>query len=300
MKVLITGVSGVLARMVAEKCVAHGHSVLGIDRRPWPDAPHGVQMFRVDIRKRPAEEVFRVHRPDVLIHMATVTHFSAPFEERYQTNLGGTRRLFDYAEAYGVKQTVFVGRHTVYGAAADSPLYHTENDPPLGGSTFPELADLVAADLFAAAALWRTPKIRTCVLRLVYTLGPSRRGTLAGFLSGPMVLGFDPLYHFMHEQDAADAILLAATKKLRGVFNVAGPSPVPLSVLCRAVGKPAVPVLESVFPHICGRFGFSKLPRGAVNHVKYPVVVSAEPFAAATGFTAAWDEASTMESFRWA
>lgn len=109
MKVLITGITGALGKMVAELLTARGHTVLGLDRRPWPDAPAGITMFQADIRKRPAEEVFRVHRPDVLIHMATVTHFSAPHEERYQTNLGGTRRLFDYCETYGVKQAVFVG-----------------------------------------------------------------------------------------------------------------------------------------------------------------------------------------------
>ena len=303
MKVLITGITGALGKMVAELLTARGHTVLGLDRRPWPDAPAGITMFQADIRKRPAEEVFRVHRPDALIHMATVTHFSAPHEERYQTNLGGTRRLFDYCETYGVKQAVFVGRHTVYGAAADSTLYHTESDPPLGGSTFPDLADLVAADLYAASALWRMPKMKTAVLRMVYTLGPSRRGTLAGFLSGkrvPAVLGFDPLFQFIHEHDAAEAVVLAVTKKLRGVFNVAGPHPVPLSVLCRAVGKPHIPIPESMFGHLTGRFGFSNLPAAAVNHVKYPIVVSAEPFVAATGFVPRWDEAATMESFRWA
>jgi hypothetical protein len=68
---------------------------------------------------------------------------------------------------------------------------------------------------------------------MVYTLGPSRRGTLASFLGGtrvPGVLGFDPLFHFMHELDAAESIVLALEKRVSGVFNVAGPQPVPLSL----------------------------------------------------------------------
>ena len=47
-----------------------------------------------------------------------------------------------------------------------------------------------------------------------------------------MVMGFDPLFHFMHEDDSARAIVMALETKLRGVYNVAGPPPVPLSVLC--------------------------------------------------------------------
>ncbi len=226
MKILITGISGTLARGVAYRLVRRGYEVVGIDRRPWPDVPEGVEMHQADIRKRPAEDVFRISRPDALIHMATVTHFTTSTEERYRINLGGTRKLFEYCHEYGVKQAVFVGRHTVYGATPDSPLYHTEDEPPLAGAAFKELADLVAADLYAGSALWRWPELNTAVLRLCYFLGPSRGGTLAGFLSKsrvPMVLGFDPLYQLMHEWDAEEAITLAVEKQLRGVFNVAGP-----------------------------------------------------------------------------
>lgn len=303
MKVVVTGIAGALARMVAQRLVDEGHEVLGIDRRPWPDAPPGVTMCRADIRKRPAEDVFRRHRPDALIHMATVTHFSVGREERYRINLGGTRAVFEHCHAHGVKAAVFVGRHTVYGAAPDAPLYRTEAEPPLAVSTFPDLADLVAADLFAGSALWRWPGIDTAVLRLVYTLGPSRRGTLANYLSRsrvPTVLGFDPLFHFMHERDAARAIVLALEKRLRGIFNVAGPPPVPLSLLCRATGRTPVPLPEPLLPRVFGRFGFPRLPPESISHLKYPIVVDNRAFVGATGFAATFDEVQVMDAFRWA
>lgn len=303
MKVVITGITGALARLVTDMLTAKKHQVIGIDRRPWPDAPKGVTMVQADIRKRPAEDVFRTHKIDALIHMATVTHFTTALEERYRINLGGTRALFDYCAEHGVKRAIFVGRHTVYGAAPDAPLYRTEAEPPLAAATFPELADLVAADLFAASAIWRWPQLNTSVLRIVYTLGPTRRGTLAQFLGStrvPLVLGFDPLFHFLHERDAAHAIVLALEKKLEGVFNVAGPPPVPLSVLCRATGRRAIPLPEALFKRALGRFGFPRLPRRAVSHIKHPIVVDHSAFEAATGFKYEYDEVQTMEGFRWA
>lgn len=303
MKVVVTGISSILGRIVAERLVQGGHTVLGIDRRPWPDAPPGVENFRVDIRKRPAEDVFRQYTPDAMIHLATVTHLSARREERYRINLGGTRTIFEHCAKYGVKQAIFVGRHTVYGAAPDAPLYRTEADPPLAVATFPDLADLVAADLYAGSALWRHPELATAVLRIVYTLGPSQRGTLAAFLGEkrvPTLLGFDPLFHFMHEHDAADAIVSALDARLRGVFNVAGPPPVPLSLLCSAVGKPAVPMPEAIFRRVVGRFGFPKLSRHAIAHVKHPVVIDNAAFVAATGFRPRFDEVQTMDAYRWA
>ena len=301
MKVVVTGVSSPIAGMVAERLSTEGHEVIGIDRRPWKNKPPGAEMFEVDIRKRAAEDVFRKRRPDAVIHMATVTHLVARSEERYRINLGGTRAVFDHARAYGVKQAIFVGRHTYYGAAPDSPLYHSEEEPPMAMTTFPELADLVAADLFATTALWRAPELTTAVLRLVYSLGPVGHGTLAAFVRGPWVpqiLGFDPLFQFMHERDIARAITLSLSKGLRGVYNVAGPQPVPLSVVIKETGRKRLPIPEAVFNAALGRFGLPKLPPGALEHIKYPVVVDAAAFRKATGFTYEVDEVAAMREFK--
>jgi UDP-glucose 4-epimerase len=301
LRVLIPGITGRLARNVAIRVKAAGHEVMGIDRRGWPDAPEGIEVVQVDIRKRAAEDVFRRFRPQAVIHMATVTHLTVRNEDRYRINLYGTRAVFDHCAQYGAERFIFVGRHTYYGAAADSALYHNEEDPPMAMTTFPELADLVAADLYAGSALWRYPQLGTCVLRLCYTLGPSMSGTLATFLKGrrvPMVLGFDPLFQFMHDDDAAAAIVLSLEKQLRGVFNVAGPQPMPLSTLIRQAGRQAVPVPELLLNTVFGRFGLPALPPGAVAHLKYPVVIDDSAFRAATGFQHSKDEDATIADFR--
>lgn len=301
MRILVTGITGRLGQMVARGLLDRGHEVIGIDRRSWPDAPAGVEMHSVDLRKRAAEDVFRKSRPQVVVHMATVTHLVEQTEERYRINLGGTRVVFENAREHGVEHAIFVGRHTYYGAAADSPLYHKEEDPPMAVTTFPELADLVAADLYACTALWRIPEVCTTVLRMVYTLGPTGHGTLATFVRGPWVptiLGFDPLFQFMHESDMSEAICLAVERRIRGVYNVAGPQPVPLSVVIRATGRSPVPLPEIVFQAALGRFGLPKLPPGALAHIKFPVVVDSGAFRAATGFQHRIDEAEAMREYR--
>ncbi len=298
MRVLIPGISGVLGHMVAHRLLAEGHEVIGIDKRGWPDAPPGVEMHQVDIRKRAAEEVFRKRRPHAVVHMATVTHLVARTEERYRINLGGTRAVFEYACNYGVEHAIFVGRHTYYGAGPESPLYHHEDDPPMAVTTFPELADLVAADLYACTSLWRFPDLVTTVLRFCYTLGPTGHGTLASFLRGrrvPTLLGFDPLYQFMHERDVASAIVLALTSRIRGVYNVAGPQPVPLSLLIRDAGRTQIPIPEALFVRLLGRFGLPRLPKGALQHIKYPVVIDSGAFRKATGFQ---HEVSEVQAIR--
>ncbi|MCP4446255.1 MAG: SDR family oxidoreductase [Myxococcales bacterium] len=300
MNVLLTGIAGSQGRLVAHKLLAAGHHVIGIDRRPWPEAPEGVTMHCADVRKRSAEEVFRSVRPDAVIHMATVTHLAQRSEDRYQINLQGTRAVFDHSHAYGVKQVLFVGRHTFYGASAASPLYHSENDPPQSVNVFPELSDLVASDLYAGSALWRYEELSTCILRFCYTLGPTCNGTLASFLKGkrpPSVLGFDPLFQFMHDEDMADAIVLALEKSLRGVFNVAGPSPVPLSVVIREANRKQVHVPEILFRLAMGRLGFPHLPQGAIAHLKFPVTINTEAFRKTTDFVHQHDHAKIIRDF---
>lgn len=301
MRILVPGISGRLGRMLASRLLEAGHEVIGIDRRPFRDAPAGLEMHELDIRKRAAEDVFRRVRPHAVIHMATVTHLVVQSEDRYRINLGGTRAVFEHSAAYGVEHVVFVGRHTYYGAAADSPLFHTEDEPPMGLASFPELADLVAADLYAGSALWRHPSFTTSVLRMVYTLGATGHGTLATFLRGarvPTILGYDPLFQFMHEEDVVSALSLTLDKRPRGVFNVAGPQPVPLSVVIRETGRHATPIPEVLLNAALGRFGLPRLPVGALDHLKYPVTVDGGLFRKATGFTHAIDERGAMKAYR--
>lgn len=301
MRVLVPGIAGRLGRMLAERLLERGHDVIGIDRRPFRHAPDGIEVHELDIRKRAAEDVFRRVRPEAVIHMATVTHLVEVSEDRYRINLGGTRAVFAHSVAYGVEHVVFVGRHTYYGAAADSPLFHVEDEPPMGLSSFPQLADLVAADLYAGSALWRYPSFVTSVLRMVYTLGPTGHGTLATFLRGsrvPTVLGYDPLFHFMHEEDVVSALVATLDARPRGVFNVAGPQPVPLSVIIRETGRTNVPVPGPLLRAALGRFGLPRLPRGALDHLRYPITVDGSAFAKATNFAHAIDEKTAMYAFR--
>ncbi len=300
MRVLIPGVSGGVARKVAIRLLEEGHEVMGIDVRPWPGAPRELEIHKVDMRKRGAEDVFRRKKPQCVVHMATVTSLAVSGEERYRINLGGTRAVFDHCRTYGVEHAVFVGRHTYYGAGPDAPLYHVEDEPPSDLGAYPELADLVAADLYAATQIWRSPQLVTTVLRLCYTLGASGTGTLAGFLKGrrvPMVLGFDPLFQFLHEEDAAEAIVAAVQKRPRGIYNVAGPQPLPLSVIAREAGRKTLPLPEVLLALLLGRAGLPRLSRGALAHIKFPIVVDGAAFRKATAFDHRYDEIETVKVF---
>jgi UDP-glucose 4-epimerase len=113
-----------------------------------------------------------------------------------------------------------------------------------------------------------------------------------------MILGFDPLFQFMHEHDAVRAIILALERKLRGVYNVAGPQALPLSELIRVTGRAPIRIARVLHPLLLGRLGLPRLSTGAVAHIKYPIVISDQSFRLATGFVPEHGEYDTLAAFR--
>jgi UDP-glucose 4-epimerase len=102
----------------------------------------------------------------------------------------------------------------------------------------------------------------------------------------------------MHEADVAGAIELAVRTRVRGVYNVAGPQPVPLSLLVKRTGRRPFYLPEIAFRTAMGRFGLPKLPPGALTHVKHPVVVDDAAFRKATGYEHRIDEVEAMRQYR--
>ena len=148
-------------------------------------------------------------------------------------------------------------------------------------------------------ALWRSPKLKTAVLRIAYPLGPMGRGTLANYLVEqrvPMVLGFDPPFNSCTPKMRQKRSSQLVEHKLAGVFNVAGPSPV--FSLIKGVGKTPVPIPEMLLPYCLGKFGLSRLPKASVTHLKYPIVIDDGPFRTATGFEHTYELDQIMGAFK--
>jgi UDP-glucose 4-epimerase len=58
----------------------------------------------------------------------------------------------------------------------------------------------------------------------------------------PMLLGYDPLLQFVHEEDLLDVFERAALESHRGVYNVVGGGVLPLSTVLALAGKRALPL----------------------------------------------------------
>jgi len=302
-KVLITGIATPLGRLLARRLAA-SWTVCGVDARPWAGRPREIAMHVADLRKREFEEVVRAERPHAVVHLGVRREMRGDERVRHDLNVRGTKRLLDHCSAFGVAQLVVISTSTVYGAAPENPLYMREDEPLSASRSYPEIRDRVEVDALASAFVWRVAEVRTAVLRPVHVLGPHSTGMLADYLRRsrpPTVLGYDPLMQVIHEDDWTEAIALSLTREVRGVFNVTGAGQLPLRTAIAEMGHEPLALPEFVMrPWIRTSFaaGLLPWPEGAVDYLKFPVVVSGAAFAEATGWKPLYSLKETLAAHR--
>jgi UDP-glucose 4-epimerase len=293
-KLLITGIAGGQGRLVA-RLAAGTWDVCGVDREmPAAGDASRARVYAVDLLKRKFEDVFRHERPKAVIHLAFVRHFRTRLEQRHEVNVLGTKHLLDYCASYGVRQLTVLSSAYVYGALAENPSYVDEDAPLNVSRNYPEVRDLAEVDALCSAFLWQHPEVRTTILRPVNTLGDSVHSAIGRYLRlrhVPMLMGFDPMLQFIHEQDLARVLLLSIERQLRGVFNVAGPGAVPLHVAIRETGGTPLTLPEVLARPVVHRLfdlGMYPFPPGAIDFIKYPCTVNDRRLRATTGFEPRW------------
>jgi UDP-glucose 4-epimerase len=277
-RILLTGISGRLGRRIAHRLHRH-HQLLGIDPRPCPALPTDVEHHRVDLRRRPAEDVFRQGKLDAVIHLGVVHNFRIPSEKLYARNVIGTETLLKYVSRYGVKKLVLLSSGDAYGPMPTNSHYIDEDAPLMGSQRFPEIRTLIAVDRAVQSFFWRHPDIETVILRPAHIVGPNVRNAPSKYLRLrviPTLLGFDPMVQLIHEDDLLRMLEGALKPGVRGVFNLAGTEPVPLSRILKILGKPVLPVphpLFRVFLEKAWKYRLVSFPAPELDHIRYNTVL---------------------------
>jgi len=275
--VVITGISGRLGMELARR-LHRRYRVIGIDRRQAPWLPRDVEHFRVELQRNRAEQVFRNNNIRAVFHMDILHNLRRNPLEHHRVNLLGLQRLLSFVRKYKVPKLVVLSTADVYGPSAENVTFLTEDAPLLAAARFGAIRDLISVDMTALSFMWQHHDTETIVLRPVHVVGAVRNAAMS-YLSRdwcPVPMGFDPLIQLVHQNDVVRAMELCMKPGLRGVFNIDGPSAVPVSVVLRELNKKSVPVpdfmLRSALSQMW-RMHLTRFPPPEVDHIQWPATV---------------------------
>lgn len=163
MVIAITGAAGMLGSRLAERLLADGKDVRGVDLRPGP----GVAVVG-DIRD-PAVMARALDGAEVLVHAAAALP-SYPDEQIRSIIVGGTENVFAAARAAGDPRVVHISSTAVYGLPKVVPTPETYPREPVDTYSRAKAAAEEIAERHRAAGM--------CVpiLRPKTFVGPGRMG----------------------------------------------------------------------------------------------------------------------------
>lgn len=275
--VVVTGVVGRLGKRVV-RLLHRMVRVIGVDRREFPDRPKDVQHLRIDLRRKKMRDVFRAGNVRAVVHLGVMHDLRASANDHHSWNVVGFGKMLESMAQFGVKKLVVLSSANVYGPRPDNPQFLAEESPLLGSQDFSEIRDLIEVDMLAQSFFWRHPSCETVILRPTHILGAVRNAP-SNYLRLPVVptlMGFDPMIQVIHYDDVARAVVMALRPGARGIFNLAGPEPAPLSRVLKLLGRPRLPVphgaarsmLKQLF-----RYRLSSFPAPELDHIRYVCMV---------------------------
>lgn len=298
--VVVTGICGRLGRRLARR-LHRNRAVIGLDRREFHGKPKDIEHHPIDVRRKKARELFR--RPEIgaLVHLGVMHDPRLGAEDHHTWNVVAFQKLLEFVEQYDIPKLVVLSSSVVYGPRPDNPQFLGEDAPLLGANRFSDIRDLIELDMLAQSFFWRHPRTETVILRPAHILGTVQNAP-SNYLRlkvVPTLLGFDPMVQVVHQDDVVRAIELALSPGVRGIFNIAGPPPTPLSKAIRTLGRSMLPV-----PHALARATLDRMwrwhitsfPAPELDFIRYVCMVDDSRAREVLGYESTFDLKSTLES----
>lgn len=208
---LVTGTAGFIGYHLAERLLARGDSVVGVDNvNDYYDvrlkearlarlARHAGHRFeKIDLADRAAlTRVFEATRPQVVVNLAAQAgvRYSLTNPHAYvDSNLVGFVNVLEACRHHDVEHLVYASSSSVYGANTTTPFsVHDNVDHPLSLYAASKKANELMAHTYSH--LYRLP---TTGLRFFTVYGPWGRPDMAMFLFTKAILEGRPIDVFNH------------------------------------------------------------------------------------------------------
>jgi len=208
---LVTGTAGFIGYHVAERLLARGDEVTGLDnvndyydvrlkhaRMARLEGKPGYDFVKLDVSDREGmERVFAERKPEVVIHLAAQAgvRYSLTNPHAYvQSNLAGFMNILEGCRHQKVRHLVYASSSSVYGGNTHQPFsIHDNIDHPVSLYAASKKANELMAHTYSH--LYGIP---TTGLRFFTVYGPWGRPDMAMFLFTKAILEGQPIDVFNH------------------------------------------------------------------------------------------------------
>jgi UDP-glucose 4-epimerase len=250
-RVLITGLSTYWGARLARELEQNPdvEAIIGVDSADPAGELERTEFVRVGTQHALLRRIVEAAEIDTVVDTRLVVDSTVTSARRaHENNVIGTMNILAACSGPNstVRKLIFKSSAHYYGCNQDDPAFFTESmgrpHPP--GTSIER--DIVEAEASIAEFREKNPEVCVTAFRFANVLGPdvqTAHTRLFDLPAIPMILGFDPRYQFVHEDDVVNALKHAALHDLPGIFNVAGDGVLAFTEVCSLLGKQFVPVL---------------------------------------------------------
>jgi UDP-glucose 4-epimerase len=250
-RILVTGLSTYWGGRLAQALEAFDEveAVIGVDNEEPNVELERTEYVKVGAQHALLRRVVEAAEIDTVVDTRLVVDSTTTTSAKaHDNNIIGTMNILAACSGADspVRKVVFKSSAHYYGCEQDDPAFFDEGMGRPHPPRTPIERDIVEAEASLNEFAEKNPDVAVSILRFANVLGPDVRTSHIGLFSlpaVPMILGFDPRYQFVHEDDVVHALEHAVKSKLPGVYNVAGDGVLALSEVAGLLGKPYAPVL---------------------------------------------------------
>ncbi len=250
-RILITGLSTYWGARLARELEQNSavEAIVGVDSADPAGELERTEFVRVGTQHALLRRVVEAAEIDTVIDTRLVVDSTVTSSRRaHENNVIGTMNVLAACSGPNstVRKFIFKSSAHYYGCNQDDPAFFTETMGLPHPPRTPIERDIVEAEASVAEFREKNPDLSVTVFRFANVLGPdveTAHTRLFDLPVIPMILGFDPRYQFVHEDDVVNALLHAGLHDLPGTFNVAGDGVLAFTEVCSLLGKQFVPVL---------------------------------------------------------
>jgi UDP-glucose 4-epimerase len=279
-RVLITGLStywgGRLAR--ALEAFEEIEAIIGVDNHEPTVELERTEYVKVGAQHGLLRRIVEAAEIDTVVDTRLVVDSSTTTPRKaHENNVIGTMNILAACGGPGspVRKVVFKSSTHWYGAEQEDPSFFDETMPRPRRPVTPIERDIVEAEASLRDFADKNPETAVTVLRFANVLGPDVKTSHVDLFSLPalpMILGFDPRYQFVHEDDVVHALEHAVRNDVPGVFNVAGDGVLALTEVAGLLGKTYLPLLPfwgtGIAVSALRRLGL-RIPPEMVNQLRF-------------------------------